>query len=83
MDVFEEKGLRVFGPAKNAAILESRGAAVVLQEADCTPQALFDAITALLADEQKRKNMSISLRNMVILDSAEQICDRIQALSRR
>ncbi len=68
---------------KNAAILESRGAAVVLQEADCTPQALFDAITALLADEQKRKNMSISLRNMVILDSAEQICDRIQALSRR
>ena len=68
---------------KNAAILESRGAAVVLQENSCDAQELFDAITALLGDSQKRKSMSVSLRDMVILDSAEQICDRIQTLAQK
>ena len=68
---------------KNARILESRGGAVVIPEKECTAQLIFDRITDLMADQNRRKQMSEALRGMVILDSAERICDILEDLIKR
>ncbi len=65
---------------KNARLLESRGAAVLLTEAECSAQKLYDTIMELLEDPRRRKEMSLALRGMVVVDAAEQMCDRIEAL---
>ncbi len=66
---------------KNARILEGRGAAIVITEDNCSAQNLYDTITELLGDHERCKQMSASLRGMVLLDSAERICDMIEELS--
>ena len=66
---------------KNARILADRGAAVLIPEPETTGQALFDAVTELLNDHDRRKKMSAELRNMVVTDSAQRICDMIEELS--
>ena len=66
----------------NARILESRGAAIVLTEAECTPEKLIATVETLLADREKCGEMSVALRNKVVLDSADRICDMIEELSR-
>ncbi len=66
---------------KNARIIETRGGAVLLPEPDCTPEALYEITVQLLEDPQRRSRMSKALRSMVVLDSAEQICDRICELA--
>ena len=68
---------------KNARILEGRGGAVVVPENQCTAQGIFDQIMALMEDEPRRKEMSQALRSMVILDSAERICDILEELIRK
>ncbi len=65
---------------KNARVLEKNGAAIVLLEPECTAQKLYDTVSRLLADHEKCKQMSAAIRKMVVLDAAEQICDRIEAL---
>ena len=65
---------------KNARILEGRGGAVVVPETECTAQGIFDEIMMLLQDEPHRKQMSQALRGMVILDSAQRICDILEDL---
>ena len=66
---------------KNARILENRGGAVVIPEAECTAQEIFGQIVSLLEDHTRRKKMSEALRGMVILDSAERICDILEELT--
>ena len=65
---------------KNARVLEEGGGAVVLLEKDCTPDRLYGEITALLADENRRREMSRRLHEMVRTDSAQRICDMVEAL---
>ncbi len=67
---------------KNARVLEQRGAAIVLLEEDCTPQKLYDAVSQLLADTGRCKEMSAALRSMVVLDAAERICDIMEELTK-
>ncbi len=66
---------------KNARILESRGAAIVIPETECTAQRLFETVSQLLSDRERCSGMSASLRNMVVLDSADRICDIIEELA--
>ena len=66
---------------KNARILENRGAAIVIPEPECTAQNLYDTVSTLLADNLRCSAMSAALRNMVVLDSADRICDMIEQLS--
>ena len=66
---------------KNARILEKRGAAIVICESDCTARGVYDTVRRLLADREECSRMSANLRSMAVLDSAEQICDRIEALA--
>ncbi len=68
---------------KNARVLEARKGAVVLLEKDCTAQALYAQIQSLLADPQRRAEMSRNLHEMVTLDSTERICDIIEQLVKK
>ena len=68
-------------PTKNAKILADRGAAVLLPEGEEMGKKLFEIVSDLLADQEKRMNMSAALRSMVVADSAERICDMIEQLT--
>jgi len=68
---------------KNARVLESAGCAVVVLEKDCTPEGMYALIRELLADEDRRKEMSRKLRSEVKLDSTERICDIVEELAKK
>jgi len=58
---------------KNARVLEKHGAAVVIREADCDGDSLYEAAKALLSDPEKLRAMRIAARNMAVVDATEQI----------
>ncbi len=58
---------------KNARILEGRGAALVLRESQCDGGSLYEAARALLGDPARRAAMRTALRELAVVDSAEQI----------
>ena len=66
---------------KNAKLLADRGGAVLLPEGENMGQKLYDTVTELLRDHERRAGMSAALRQMVVLDSAERICDMIEELA--
>ncbi len=68
---------------KNARVLSDREAAVLVLEKDCTPEKLYTEITALLADDSRRAEMSRKLHEMVRIDSTERICDIVEELTRK
>jgi len=68
---------------KNARVLEEGGGAVVVLEKDCNPEKMYELVRQLLADENRREEMSRKLRTMVHLNSAEQICDIVEQLSKK
>lgn len=65
---------------KNARLLEEAGGAVVLLEKDCTPELLYEKVRQLLADGDKRAEMSRKLHTMIQPDSTEQICRIVEEL---
>ena len=67
---------------KNARVLEEAGGAVVILEKDCTPEVLYAEVQGLLVDEERREKMSVALRGMVKVDSAERICDIVEELAK-
>ena len=66
---------------KNARALAETGGAVLVLEKDCTARILFDEIQSILADEARCAKMQKALQNMVVLDSAERLCDIIAELA--
>ncbi len=66
---------------KNARVLADRGGAVLLREAECTPRILYSKILDLLQDSVRRGKMSAALRQGMIFDSAERICDLVEELA--
>ena len=67
---------------KNARVLERGGGAVVLREADCDGEVLYNEAKRLLADQSARDRMRSNLSNMAVVDSAERILQTIFELSR-
>ena len=67
---------------KNARILEQRGAALVIRESDCDGSTLYEAAAALLADPGRCARMRTALRNLAVVDSAEQICSVLLDLAK-
>ena len=59
---------------KNARMLEAAGGAIVVLESECTAEKIYGLVKELLADENRRKEMSKALHSLVKLDSAERIC---------
>ena len=68
---------------KNARVLTGCGAAVLMLEAECTEQKLYETMTQVLGDREMRSRMSAKLRAMAILDSAERICDIVETLAQK
>ncbi len=68
---------------KNARVLEEGGGAVVVLEKDCTPEKMYSLIKELLADADRREEMSRKLHTMVRLNSTEQICDIVEELAKK
>ena len=67
---------------KNARVLENGGGAIVVLEKDCTSEKIYGLVRELLADEDRRAQMSRSLHTMVRLDSTERICDIVEELTK-
>ena len=67
---------------KNARVLENGGGAIVVLEKDCTSEKIYGLVRELLADEDRRADMSRSLHTMVRLDSTERICDIVEELTK-
>lgn len=65
---------------KNARVLSDRGGAVLMPEKDCTAEEMYGQIRALLADDSRRETMRTALRQGVILDSVDKICDIMDGL---
>ena len=66
---------------KNARIVESHGAAVVLREDDCDGDALYDAAKAILTDPERLHTMERAVQELSVPDSAEKIYGIIQELA--
>lgn len=58
---------------KNARLLEGRGAAEVLLERDCYGGRLYETAQKLLKDQERRSSMRSALRQIAVVDAAEQI----------
>ena len=67
---------------KNARVLEEAGGAVVVLEKDCTPEKMYELVKELLADENRRSDMTKALHSLVKSDSAERICDMVEELAK-
>ena len=62
---------------KNARILEKRGSALVVREADCSGDSLFDTVSELLSDPERLKKMGAAARKNAVPNAAELILDMI------
>ena len=67
---------------KNARVLEEAGGAVVVLEKDCSPEQMYALVKELLADSQRREQMTKALHSLVKSDSAERICDLVEELAK-
>ena len=65
---------------KNARVLEAGGGAVVVLEKECTSEKMYTLVRQLLADEERREEMSRNLRGMARLDSTERICTIVEEM---
>ena len=66
---------------KNAQVLAQRGGAVLMPEGENMGRKLYDTVTELLRDSDRRNAMSQALRQSVVADSAQRICDMVEELA--
>lgn len=67
---------------KNARILEGRGAGLVIRENECDGDSLFESARELLSDPERCRTMRSALRQLAVVDSAEQIYSVILELAK-
>ncbi|NCB64071.1 MAG: undecaprenyldiphospho-muramoylpentapeptide beta-N-acetylglucosaminyltransferase [Clostridia bacterium] len=65
---------------KNARVLESRGAAVVMLEPDCSGKALFEKASELLRSDEKLLAMRRALAEVSVTDASEEIYQTLNQL---
>ena len=58
---------------KNARVLDDQGAGVLLREADCVEDTLYDTAALLLRERDRRDAMIRALNNMAVPDAGEKI----------
>ena len=66
---------------KNARVLERRGAAEVVLEADCTGEGLLKRVRELAEDPGALQAMKKALQDMAIYDAAERIYDALREVA--
>lgn len=67
---------------KNARVLEQRGAAVVITEAECTGETLYRTAKSLVEDKERCAKMRSALHALAVVDSAERIYQTIVKLAK-
>ena len=65
---------------KNARLLETHGGTVVITEPEATGGGLYDAVSAILSDSEKRSSMARAMKELGIPDATERIYDTVMAL---
>lgn len=65
---------------KNARLLETHGGAVVITEPEATGGGLYDAVSAILSESEKRSSMARAMKELGIPDATERIYDTVMAL---
>lgn len=68
---------------KNAAVFRDRGAAVLIEEKDLTPERVRSAVVSLLEDPAKRAEMSRQMKSLGVFGSADRIWNEICSLTAR
>ena len=68
---------------KNARLLEKHGGAVVITEPESTGDGLYDAVSAILSDNEKRTSMARAMKELGIPDATARIYDTVMALVRK
>lgn len=58
---------------KNARVLSDQGGAVLLREAECSGELLYDQASLLLREENRRNGIAETLRTMAVTDAGEKI----------
>ena len=66
----------------NARVLADAGAAVLLPEAELTPERLVREVSHLLADPARLRTMAAQGRALAVPDAAERLVDLVVALAR-
>ena len=67
---------------KNARAAADRGGAILMEEKECEPQRLYDAVTDLLSDSQRRRVMGQSLSELAPGNAAQRIYEVLTDLVR-
>ena len=68
---------------KNADVVAGAGAAVVIDERGLNGDTLAAAISSLVSDAQRRREMSVAARQLARPDAAQRIADRVEQLAPR
>lgn len=68
---------------KNARVLERYGAAVVVREADCDGDSLYETAKSLLEQPDKLLSMRTAARKLAVVDAAERIYAVIRELAEK
>ena len=68
--------------ARNAQTLERAGAAVVLTDGDCDPDALDDIVSELIAEPERLADMGAAARALGRPDAAARVADLVEELAR-
>ena len=65
---------------KNARVLSDQGAAVLLREADCVEDTLYDTASLLLRERDRRDAMVRALTSMAVPDAGEKIYQTLREI---
>lgn len=68
---------------KNARVLEKRGGAVVIREADCTAEKLFDTAKAILHDSGRMDKMSAAMLELSSAGATDKITETVLDLAQK
>lgn len=68
---------------KNARALSQTGGAVVVLEKECTAEAVFGHIAAIVENPERSEAMRKALLGMMVPDSAERVCAIMERLGKR
>ena len=61
---------------------QARGAAVLLREADCAENTLYDEAALLLRERDRREKMTAALKAMAVPNAAEKIYETLREIMR-
>jgi UDP-N-acetylglucosamine--N-acetylmuramyl-(pentapeptide) pyrophosphoryl-undecaprenol N-acetylglucosamine transferase len=67
---------------KNAEVVAQAGAAMAMEERGLTGESLAAAITALVTNHARRREMAAAAKRLARPDAAERIADRVEELGR-